>query len=51
MTNLLKGPYLQWPTTDAMTVMWETAVDQIGEVEWFETEVVPEMKKQVRRLV
>jgi hypothetical protein len=40
MTNLLKGPYLQWPTTDAMTVMWETADDQIGEVEWFETEAV-----------
>jgi len=40
MTNLLKGPYLQWLTTDAMTVMWETADDQIGEVEWFEAEAV-----------
>ncbi len=40
MTGLLKGPYLQWPTQESITVMWETATDQIGEVEWFETEAV-----------
>ena len=40
MPDLLKGPYLQWPTTDGVTVMWETAERGVGEVEWFETESV-----------
>jgi len=22
---ILKGPYLQWPTQDSMTIMWETS--------------------------
>ncbi|OPA73809.1 metallophosphoesterase [Paenibacillus selenitireducens] len=25
MLTIVKGPYLQWPTTDSMTIMWETS--------------------------
>ena len=25
MLSILKGPYLQWPTRDSMTIMWETS--------------------------
>jgi hypothetical protein len=25
MLSLIKGPYLQWPTVDSMTIMWETS--------------------------
>ena len=37
---IVKGPYLQWPTTSSVTVMWETAQQEHGSVEWFETEAV-----------
>ena len=25
MLNIVKGPYLQWPTQTSMTLMWETS--------------------------
>ena len=25
MLSILKGPYLQWPTRDSITIMWETS--------------------------
>jgi hypothetical protein len=37
---IVKGPYLQWPTSTAVTVMWETDMETSGAVEWFETEPV-----------
>lgn len=40
MSQLLKGPYLQWPTTSTVTVMWETDADETGVVEVFDTERV-----------
>lgn len=40
MTDLLKGPWLQWPTTNSVIVMWETATESVGRVEWFETVAV-----------
>ena len=36
--RIIKGPYLQWPTADTMTVMWETSVEASGEVAYCETE-------------
>ena len=40
MSAILKGPYLQWPTSSSVTVMWETADDERGAVEWFATQAV-----------
>jgi acid phosphatase type 7 len=40
VTAILKGPYLQWPTTSSVTVMWETAAEARGAVEWFDTQAV-----------
>ena len=37
---IVKGPYLQWPTTSSVTVMWETQEETCGTVEWFETQAV-----------
>ena len=25
MLSILKGPYLQWPTQNTITIMWETS--------------------------
>lgn len=36
----VKGPWLQWPTPRSVTVMWETADEVAGQVEWFQTEAV-----------
>lgn len=33
MLCLIKGPYLQWPTMDSMTVMWETSQPSSSRVE------------------
>jgi len=38
MLSLVKGPYLQWPTADAMTIMWETSEPGSSEVEVFAAE-------------
>ena len=40
MSAIVKGPYLQWPTQDTMTVMWETAEEADATVLWYETEPV-----------
>ncbi len=40
MTDRVKGPWLQWPTCDCVLVMWETADECAGEVEWFETQTI-----------
>ncbi len=40
MAAIVKGPYLQWPTPEAMTVMWETAEEADATVLWYETELV-----------
>jgi len=38
--NIIKGPYLQWPTQKSMTIMWETHVDASSIVVFWETEKV-----------
>jgi len=35
--RIVKGPYLQWPTQNSMTIMWETSVEASSEVTYFET--------------
>jgi acid phosphatase type 7 len=40
MLSIVKGPYLQWPTLDGMTVMWETSGGASSAVECWETERV-----------
>ena len=40
MSAIVKGPYLQWPTQDSMTIMWETAQETDATVLWYETERV-----------
>ncbi|MFA6107973.1 MAG: metallophosphoesterase family protein [Candidatus Latescibacterota bacterium] len=40
MLSILKGPYLQWPTGVAVTVMWETSCPASSQVTWWETEPV-----------
>ena len=37
MLSMVKGPYLQWPTQDSMTIMWETSCEASSEVTYFET--------------
>lgn len=38
--RIVKGPYLQWPTSEAIAVMWETDCPSTGQVTWYGTEVV-----------
>jgi len=38
--EIVKGPYLQWPTPESMTVMWETSAPSSSRVTWWETEPV-----------
>lgn len=38
--QIVKGPYLQWPTPESMTVMWETSEASSSRVTWWETEPV-----------
>lgn len=33
MFSIVKGPYLQWPTSDSMTFMWETSEPATSKVE------------------
>ena len=40
MSPVIKGPWLQWPTTESVVVMWETTSATAGAVEWFEAEPV-----------
>lgn len=40
MLSFIKTPYLQWPTRDAVTIMWETSSEATGEVTYYETERV-----------
>ena len=40
MSAILKGPYLQCPTTSSVTVMWETVEEERGEVVWFEPQSI-----------
>ena len=40
MLSIVKGPYLQWPTQDSMTVAWETSCEASSKVQYFETERV-----------
>ena len=37
MLSFIKQPYLQWPTHESMTVMWETSSDASGLVTLYET--------------
>ena len=38
MPSIVKGPYLQWPTRDAITIMWETSSTASSAVSYWETE-------------
>ena len=40
MLNIIKGPYLQWPTRSAMTIMWETSCPASSQVAYYETKQV-----------
>ena len=37
MLSIIKGPYLQWPAQDAMTIMWETSSATSSSVTYYET--------------
>ena len=37
MVSFIKTPYLQWPTREAVTIMWETSSEATGEVVFYET--------------
>ena len=38
MPSIVKGPYLQWPARDAITIMWETFSAASSAVSYWETE-------------
>jgi hypothetical protein len=38
MPSIVKGPYLQWPTQDSITIMWETSSAASSTVSYWETE-------------
>ena len=38
MLSFIKTPYLQWPTQDTVTIMWETSSEAKGQVTVHETE-------------
>lgn len=40
MLSIVKGPYLQWPTRDSMTIMWETSCPASSKVTYCETQKV-----------
>ena len=40
MPEMVKPPYLQWPTKHSMTVMWETSEECTSTVRYYETERV-----------
>jgi hypothetical protein len=40
MLSIIKGPYLQWPRPDSMTVMWEISSPADAQVYYYETEPV-----------
>jgi hypothetical protein len=49
--SIAKGPYLQWPTREATTVMWETSDPATSQVVWWEVEPVhcrPDGRLRVR---
>jgi hypothetical protein len=37
MLSFVKPPYLQWPTQETITIMWETSSEATGEVSLYET--------------
>lgn len=49
--EIVKGPYLQWPTTTSITVMWETDRPAGGAVTWYPTEAVHSGLSGARRAV
>ena len=42
MLSVIKGPYLQWPTLDSITVMWETSEASSSSVTYCPTRRVHE---------
>lgn len=48
MLSIVKGPYLQWPTRDSMTVMWETSCEASSKVTYFETRRLKTKLKTIR---
>ena len=40
MLNIVKGPYLQWPTQDSIKVMWETSQPASSTVTYSRTQRV-----------
>ena len=40
MLSILKGPYLQWPTQDSVTIKWETSCPASSKVTYWETRKV-----------
>jgi len=37
MLSIVKQPYLQWPTEDSITIMWETSEESTSRVTYYET--------------
>ena len=40
MLRIIKGPYLQWPTRNSITIMWETSCAARSRVTYYQTEKV-----------
>ncbi len=40
MLSFIKKPYIQWPTQESVTIMWETSSPASGKVTFFDTERV-----------
>ncbi|MDA0746510.1 MAG: metallophosphoesterase family protein [bacterium] len=38
MLTIVKGPYLQWPTPDGITIMWETSIPATSSVTFYRTQ-------------
>ena len=52
MLQIVKGPYLQWPTQESVTIMWETSQEATGQVVHWETKpVLSGLEGRARTLV
>ena len=48
MLGIVKGPYLQWPSRDSMTIMWETSCEASSKVTYFKTKRATTRVKTIR---
>lgn len=49
--NILKGPYLQWPTKSSIKVMWETSVPATSKVTYFDAKIGPVERSKLYEIV